>query len=584
MAFYFYTGGDARFQDEALDIHEAMGRFQQVHNENEIRNAVNEAKRKQLLALKVANPNQEFGDDDIETALDFFNAEARKRNATMYSNWTKTAAIVEGTDGQMIYTGATYSAALNKIKENVGKVSEGRAIVDMMEMMQTVFFPELDLSVFEGKHDSQIWKAYNDFITENIAHGENNMFAKAFGAYGQINRAQLGQLKSVITRYYGNKAIQATNEVQAIEAEAIETMIYNISQIQYNYGKPKQVQASIISYLKRILNLVNQGRTISANAVEKGLRERVKHYSTISKEFETFFKDTINISNFMGEFGEALDAMMSGIMDAAASAGEEAAIDEYAEYKADKIVQETFGKVNGSRVKINFKIKKPSDAQLKSKMANINKMLSTDSQLAFEYTVLPKPDSNNFLTINGMLVDNSRSIKTYSRIGAKKLKISQNQKFEDQVKQFVNQTFNKSDEVAIASTVAAPRIMSYLQTLFPDMLVASNSGNDDFNNLVHWAITTSFIDELLGGTGGALIGSSNSIDWATLFVVNGISMSTFNVISHIAQLAYGTEYDNIISGDRAFLNELDELAFDDYIGTLKYSVHLRMRELLNAIT
>ena len=116
------------------------------------------------------------------------------------------------------------------------------------------------------------------------------------------------------------------------------------------------------------------------------------------------------------------------------------------------------------------------------------------------------------------------------------------------------------------------------------MLVASNSGNDDFNNLVHWAITTSFIDELLGGTGGALIGSSNSIDWATLFVVNGISLSTCNVISHIAQLAYGTEYDNIISGDRAFLNELDELAFDDYIGTLKYSVHLRMRELLHALT
>ena len=57
-------------------------------------------------------------------------------------------------------------------------------------------------------------------------------------------------------------------------------------------------------------------------------------------------------------------------------------------------------------------------------MANINKMLSTDSDLAFEYTVLPKPDSNNFLTINGMLVDNSRSIKTYSRIGARRLKIS----------------------------------------------------------------------------------------------------------------------------------------------------------------
>ena len=56
------------------------------------------------------------------------------------------------------------------------------------------------------------------------------------------------------------------------------------------------------------------------------------------------------------------------------------------------------------------------------KLAKINQELSTESDLAFSYSVLPKPDANNFLTINGMLVDNARSIKNYSRIGASKIK------------------------------------------------------------------------------------------------------------------------------------------------------------------
>lgn len=585
MAFYFYTGGDARFQDEAFDIAEATARMADMHRNHEIRNATNEAMRKQLKALQIANPNKEITTDDVQEILEFFNKEAQKRNAQMYSQWTKTASVIEGENGQIVYTGKAFNAALKEIKKNVGKVSQGRAIYDMMKVMQSVYFPELDLSVFDGKHDIEIWKAYNDFINENIAHGENNIFAQAFKSYGKINRAQLGQLKNVIIKYYGNQAQSAADQVQLIEAEAIQTMIERISQIKYTYGKPQQVQANIITYLKRILNLVYAGKKISSQAVERGLRERVKHYSTISKEFEGFFKNTVNISNFMGDFGEALDAMMSGIMDAAASAGEEAALDEYAEYKADQIIQETLGKVNNARVGIRYKIKKPSNTELNSKLAKINQELSTESDLAFSYSVLPKPDANNFLTINGMLVDNARSIKTYSRIGASKIKIPKTGSVEEQIKQFVNTSFNASDEVAIASTVAAPRIMSYLQTLYPDMIIASSSGDDAFNNMVHWAITTSFIDELLGGTGGSLTGSSNQIDWATLFVVNGISMSTFNVINHIAQLQYNSEeYDQIVTGDRAFLNEMDILTFDDYIATLKYSAHLKIAHLLNAIT
>lgn len=585
MAFYFYTGGDARFQDEAFNVAEATSRMADMHRNHEIRNATNEAMRKQLKALQVANPNKEITMDDVQDILDFFNKEAQKRNTQMYSQWTKTASIIEGENGQAVYTGKAFNAALKEIKKNVGKVSQGRAIYDMMKVMQSVYFPELDLSVFDGKHDTEIWKAYNNFINENIAHGENNIFAQAFKSYGKINRAQLGQLKNVIVKYYGNQAQSAADQVQLIEAEAIQTMIERISQIKYTYGKPQQVQASIINYLKRILNLIYAGKKISSQAVERGLKERVKHYSTISKEFEGFFKNTVNISNFMGDFGEALDAMMSGIIDAAASAGEEVALDEYAEYKADQIIQETLGKINSARVGIRYKIKKPSNTELNSKLAKINQELSTESDFAFSYSVLPKPDANNFLTINGMLVDNARSIKTYSRIGASKIKIPKTESVEEQIKQFVNTSFNASDEVAIASTVAAPRIMSYLQTLYPDMIIASSSGDDAFNNMVHWAITTSFIDELLGGTGGSLAGSSNQIDWATLFVVNGISMSTFNVISHIAQLQYNSgEYDQIVTGDRAFLNEMDVLTFDDYIATLKYSAHLKIAHLLNAIT
>lgn len=588
MAFYFYTGGDARFQDEALNINEALNRLRQVHDSHEARNAITEAKRKQALALQVANPNKEISDDDIEKTLELFNAEARKRNAEIYSAWTKTASVRKGQDGQMMYTGATYAAALNKIKQNAGKVSEGRAIQDIMEVMRSAYFPELDLSVFEGKHDSQIWKAYNDFINENIAHGENNIFAQAFGAYGQINRAQLAQLKPVIMKYYGARAKNALQQAENITKDTVEQIRNAVRNVKgtkgYTYQKARDVHDSVLAYLDEILHQLDNKVAIPVDKVEQELRDRAKHYSSISDLFTRFFKDTNNISNLMGELGEAMDAMMSGILDATAAAAEETAIEEYADYKAERIVQETLGKVNNARVNINFKVQKPSDAQLKAKLANLNKELSTDTDLVFQYRVLPKPDSNNFLTINGLVVDNARSIKTYSRIGARKMKIAQGQSFEDSVKQFVKQSFNKHDEVAIASTLAAPRIMSYLQTLFPNMIVASNTGDEEFNNLVHWAITTSFIDELLGGTGGELIGSPGSIDWATIFVVNGISMSTFSVISHIAQLQFNSEYDELVSGDRDFLNEMDQLAFDDYIGTLKYSAHLRMRNLLNAIT
>lgn len=588
MAFYFYTGGDARFQDEAYDLNTAFNNMQAMHQNQETRNAISEARRKQALALQITNPNKEISDDDIEKTLEFFNAEARKSNAEMYSAWTKTASVKKGADGQMMYTGATYAAALNKIKQNVGKVSEGRAIQDIMEIMRSAYFPELDLSVFQGKHDSQIWKAYNDFINENIAHGENNIFAQAFGAYGQINRTQLAQLKPVIMKYYGNRAQAALQQAESITRDTVNQIRTAVKQVKgddgYKYKKAQDVHQSVLTYLDEVLAQLDEKVVIPADKVERELRERAKHYSSISDLFTRFFKDTNNIANLMGELGEAMDAMMSGILDASAAVAEEAAITEYADYKADKIVQETLGQVNNARVKINFKLKKPSDAQLKAKLANLNKELSTDSDLVFQYRVLPKPDSNNFLTVDGLVIDNARSIKTYSRIGAKKMKIVQGQNFEDSIRQFVRSSFNKHDEVAIASAIAAPRIMSYLQTLFPDTLIASSTGSEEFNNFVHWAITTKFIDELLGGTGGELVGSPDSIDWSTMFVVNGISMSTFSIISHIAQLQFNSEYDNFITGERAFLNELDQLAFDDYIGTLKYSAHLRMRELLHALT